>query len=703
MKDNQLLIFSNELKSVSETFINKFIAGLFITGLLLANCYYTWSLAIYAGGCLVLIYAVARNYLDEIIQHYLLSAISAMFMIQFTYQMHGLPEMHYFAFFASTILITFRNWKLQVPLAIVITFHHLLFYYLQLREGNSIYFANARPANEGMLLLDICLSLAVFSLCGFWSYYFNLSIKKQLQQRFEIGMLQEDQHQKKMMISMSESLRASNKKLKTTLDELANIFNTIDEVLFSVDMKTNKLLHISPACEKIYGYPPSFFMTYSNLWQSVIHPSDKQRVNDNYKRLVDGRTVIDQYRIIKKDKTIGWVEAKVIPTFDRNGNFIRKDGIIKDISERKLAEETLRESSAKRIISERLMKTAEKLAKFGSWQLDVSTSAVNWSDGAFQLYGYAAGEIQASYELFLEHVHPEDVDKVKEILQHAWEHLHFQKSNFRIIDRNGKLKYIQAEFILERDESEQVKTITGFKQDITEKTLLENKLAKEILHKQKAITDAAVSAQEEERSFMGEELHDNINPILATVKLYLDCAVSDEKRRLELIGDARGYVTTAMNEIRNLSKSVLPPSLGEVGLINSLNDLVANIENVHKLAFETHWENVHENELCNKLQLTVYRIVQEQINNVLKHSGASKVKIKLHQHGERLQLSLLDDGSGFDSSIRRQGVGIQNIIHRAELFNGKVEIISHPGKGCELKVDFINKEILAINQLAQAG
>ena len=704
MKEKQIGIFFREDRKKSDKLIGYFLTGFFLAGILFAAWYDTWLIGIGVGGLSLLAYYSAKIMLPASnLYHYVLSTVLGIFMAQFIYQMHGLFEMHFFAFIASAILITYRNWKLQIPLALVVIIHHAIFGYLQYIGNDRIYFTQVEYMPLGTLVIHGTLSLVIFLLCGLWAYNFKKSGEQQIEQSFEIGKLQEAYQQKEALIAMSENLKLSNLRLKETSKELKNIFNTIDEVLFSVDVLNSRLIQISPACEKIYGYPATHFMAYSNLWQSIIHPDDKKIVEGDDTILREGRTIVNQYRIVRKDKTIRWVEAKIIPSFDRDGKLIRKDGIIKDISDRKMAEEVLKESYNKRITSERLMKAAEQLARFGSWQYDVKKNVINWSDGAFQLYGYKPGDHEPTYEFFLEHVHPDDRDMVKEKLTYAWKNLEFQKLCFRIIDRYGKLKYLRAELMIERNSNGEAAKLTGFKQDITEKMMLEKDLADERLYKQQEITDAAITAQEQERSFLGEELHDNINPILATVKLYIDCAITDEDRCITLIKDAKEFVSTAMNEIRNLSKSVLPPSLGEVGLVNSLNDLVENIRNVNDLNFDTNWGNIDESELTDKLKLSIYRIVQEQLNNIIKHAGAKNVTIKLQQKNNILKLSVHDDGIGFDTTKKRPGVGIQNIISRAGLFNGKVLINSQPGKGCELSINFINKDISVMNSLAKAS
>jgi signal transduction histidine kinase len=212
----------------------------------------------------------------------------------------------------------------------------------------------------------------------------------------------------------------------------------------------------------------------------------------------------------------------------------------------------------------------------------------------------------------------------------------------------------------------------------------------EKLKKQQEITDAVITAQERERSFLGEELHDNINQILATSKLYMDLAIAANNLRKDLMTDSRNFTMTAMEEIRKLSKSLLPPSLGETSLPDALSELVENIRQGSTLHFIKEWECLDESVLNEKLSLVIFRIVQEQLNNIFKHAKAKTVFIGFKKVDGILQLRIKDDGRGFDTSEKRKGIGLKNIVSRADLFNGEVIVNSKPGEGCELVVNFKN-------------
>jgi signal transduction histidine kinase len=231
----------------------------------------------------------------------------------------------------------------------------------------------------------------------------------------------------------------------------------------------------------------------------------------------------------------------------------------------------------------------------------------------------------------------------------------------------------------------------------TEKIRLEKRLDEEKIKKLQEITEAVIAVQERERSYLGAELHDNINQVLATSMLYIDTAIHNESMRLNLITDSKKFIDSAMQEIRYLSKSLLPPSLSQASLVSALDDMIHNIKQVDRLQIITDWGNIDETQFSEKLKLTIFRIIQEQLNNIFKHAYAKTVIIELTQHNEALQLSIKDDGVGFDTLQKKKGVGLQNIVSRTNLFNGEVVVNSKPGAGCELLISFY-KQVETIQQ-----
>jgi PAS domain S-box-containing protein len=224
---------------------------------------------------------------------------------------------------------------------------------------------------------------------------------------------------------------------------------------------------------------------------------------------------------------------------------------------------------------------------------------------------------------------------------------------------------------------------------IIESKRTEEKLLKQELGKQKLIAQAMVDAQERERAEIGKELHDNINQILSTTKLYLELAKNDDDERLSLINRSAGNIHNAIHEIRNISRSLVPASIGDLGLLDSLTDLVESVSTTRAIHVEFHPVGNFDDRINDKVKLMLFRIIQEQINNVLKHSGARNLTIELmlEETEKRIGLTITDDGKGFDPArVGKKGLGLSNIMSRADLFGGKVTIHSSPGNGCQMKV-----------------
>jgi two-component system sensor histidine kinase UhpB len=223
--------------------------------------------------------------------------------------------------------------------------------------------------------------------------------------------------------------------------------------------------------------------------------------------------------------------------------------------------------------------------------------------------------------------------------------------------------------------------------DVTERIQLEEELNEQRISRQKQITEAVILAQEKERTEIGKELHDNVNQILGASNLYINTAMTDEEMRQELLERSTELVSNAINEIRKISKSLITPGLREIGLIESIEDIIDDLKlTKDKLVIDLDLQNISEEQIEDRRKLTLFRIVQEQLNNIVKHARATRALIRLSGEQDHIVLTVSDNGVGFDVGRHRKGVGITNIISRTELFNGRVEIQSMQGEGCTLTV-----------------
>ena len=205
-------------------------------------------------------------------------------------------------------------------------------------------------------------------------------------------------------------------------------------------------------------------------------------------------------------------------------------------------------------------------------------------------------------------------------------------------------------------------------------------MAKEM--KQKEIMEA----QEKSRSDIGRELHDNINQLLAASTLYFNSLhiTSDRDRLLKEKGI--NIIATANEEIRKLSASLVSPTLYNRSLKESIEYFSKSFELTNiNLEIDI---NITEDTIPEGLKVNIYRIIQEQFNNIIKYAEATKVKIALIQSGNSLTLEISDNGKGFDLKEKSEGIGLTNIVYRTEAYNGKLNIETSAGNGCKLTIEF---------------
>jgi PAS domain S-box-containing protein len=222
--------------------------------------------------------------------------------------------------------------------------------------------------------------------------------------------------------------------------------------------------------------------------------------------------------------------------------------------------------------------------------------------------------------------------------------------------------------------------------DVSEIRRLEEERLKSSLQEQKLITRAVLKAGDKERTRLGLELHDNITQLLAVIKMRLGFSLAHPEKNISIIEECKGYVQEALSEARNLSHKMVLPRFEEHGFNQSVEFLVQKYRSVKR---DIHLEmgQMDEKILSAGIRETLYRIVQEQLNNIEKYARASKIIIEILTLPDHVTLILGDNGMGFDLNKKGNGIGITNIINRVESYNGWTKIITEPGKGCTLFVE----------------
>lgn len=320
------------------------------------------------------------------------------------------------------------------------------------------------------------------------------------------------------------------------------------------------------------------------------------------------------------------------------------------------------------------------------WEWDLQTGEIFRNDALMDMIGYQL-ERPKGLSWWLRRIHPEDRNRVSDKVKETTDkHLQSWEDEYRFKCADGNYKHMHDKGFVVYENGLPVKMI-GSLQDMTSLKEMENMLMEEKLERQKEISETVITVQEKERTRIGHELHDNVNQILSTVKLLVDMISASGKEQKELKTKSLDYIALAIEEIRKLSKELVAPQLIGNGLVNSISTLIGDIQlsNVIKITFN------HDNEsesLSPGIKVTIFRIVQEQIKNILKYSKAENAEISLQSNTGETQLIIKDDGIGFDIRQTPRGIGFSNIYERTRFYDGLVSIESAPGKGCVVRVTF---------------
>jgi signal transduction histidine kinase len=332
------------------------------------------------------------------------------------------------------------------------------------------------------------------------------------------------------------------------------------------------------------------------------------------------------------------------------------------------------------------------------WEWDLLSEQILWIDGGHKrVFGYEIQNALIPQRFWEARLHPDDKIRIMtaahkfitDSIADDWE------QEYRFQKLNGEYAYVhdRGHVVYLRDK--RTSRMIGATQDVTarksaESRLLgsERNLALEQLKNQKEIVAAVLVAQERERGNIGKELHDNLNQILGAAKLYIELAKTDEMDRDMLLQKSSDYIVKVIEEIRDISKNLAAPRLNIMGLAESIKILIEDVMRIDPIQIQFQEWGIDPSELSEALQLDIFRIVQEQLNNILKHANASHAEIHLAKTDNIVELVISDNGKGCDITADNKGVGIMNIMSRADFYQGTVSILSHPGEGYAMKIRF---------------
>ncbi len=325
----------------------------------------------------------------------------------------------------------------------------------------------------------------------------------------------------------------------------------------------------------------------------------------------------------------------------------------------------------------------------GIWDYNLESGLTYYNKGISRLFGYNKEDMRDNFTWWRDNLHPTDKKRVIERLEKllkgkesAW----WGEYLFRC--KNGTYKLVLEKLYVVRNAKGKPYRIVGTMQDLTRIKALEKRGEDEKIRQQREITKAILKAEEEERKEISDELNENINQVLATINLQIEQVKREANNydKLEWLNNAQTLLRQSIEKIRSISKQLTPASLPFFGLLPSVEEFLTTAQKRTKIKFSLKADETVEKKADKEKKLLLYRIIQLQVKNIRGHSGATKAYVHMQLQDTKINLTIKDNGVGFDPAKLKFGYGFSRILRLTEAYNGSFSVKSRAGKGCILEV-----------------
>jgi PAS domain S-box-containing protein len=410
------------------------------------------------------------------------------------------------------------------------------------------------------------------------------------------------------------------------------------------------------------------------------------------KQLRESGSLIKEGIHLRKDGSTFPAEINIRLIQLESGEYIV--AVARDITERKRAEEALRTSERDhRRIAEQLERErarlveAQEVAKIGSWEAELQSLNVIWSEQTHRIFETDPSWFHPTRPKFTEFVHPEDRTKVDAAFIASLDKPSPCTIEYRIVMPDGRVKFLEERWQTFHDEQGKAVRVAGTCRDITERVRAGEEL--------RELSGRLLRLRDEERREIARDLHDSTGQNLVALAMMLDqlrrSVPSVERKSLELISECKALADQCIREVRTLSYVLHPPVLDEAGLEEAIRDYVDGFTKRSGIYVELEL-SPRVGRIARDLELTLFRIVQEALANIQRHSGSQRAEIRIHRNSD-LTLEISDFGRGISTSKNRGkqesrfeiGVGIPSMQERVKLIGGRLDI-DFTGHGTTVRV-----------------
>jgi len=473
-------------------------------------------------------------------------------------------------------------------------------------------------------------------------------------------------------------------RLITSEEKYRTLFFKSPAPMWLYDLETLSFVDVNDAAVNHYGYTRDEFLS---MTIKDIRPSEEVDLllqDIAQVKIVSDKSRHGKWRHLKKCGEIINVETTGY-SFNHDDKTVRII-IVNDITQRVKAEQLLYENQMK-------LNEAQAIARISNWDVDLVKNLHTWSDEVYRILDLEPAETQPSLDLLLSLLHPQDEEFAQLLIRQAQMDFNESEIEFKFTTGSGKTRFGYIKWRFGYDSANKPIRLFGILQDITDRKeaqrkskSLEKKIREQKIQEQKKISRAIIKAQDKQRNYIAQELHDNINQILFGAKFHLGIAGRGDQNVKELIQPPLEMIDSAMHEIHLLCHNLAAP-LKNTCLHEMIDKLISK-QNKNSAAFpEINFSYMLPSELSDDLKLNIYRIIQELLNNILKHAQAKNVSINIATKENCLLVTIKDDGKGFDVEQKRGGLGLSNIMDRVTTFNGVVKLTSELGIGTKTEIN----------------
>ena len=488
-----------------------------------------------------------------------------------------------------------------------------------------------------------------------------------------------------VMITMRDITRRKQAQaaLRESEERLTLAFAGAQEGVWDWNLETGAVVY-SARWKQMLGYAEddSEIEPHISAWERLLHPDDRPRAHQVNASVARGaRTYEGEFRLRHKEGHYVNVLSRGFPVRrDPDGPVVRIVGTHFDLTERKQSESQLRES-------EERLQLAFAGAQEGVWDWNLETGAVVYSARWKQMLGYAEddSEIEPHIRSWEHLLHPDDHAQASQVNESVRRGGRTYEGEFRLRHKEGHYIHVLSRgFPVRREPGGPVVRIVGTHFDLTERKRVEAERARTDL------LARLVFAQEDERRRIAREMHDQFGEQLTTLALRIAVLKEACKDREDLRAQAEGLEAVAKQLDRDVDLLVWelrPTALDDLGLRAALANYVQDWSQRVGISAELHSSGLLDDRLASEAETTLYRIAQEALTNVARHSGAGSVDIILERRPDHVLLIVEDNGAGFDSTAASDagasgsGFGLLGMQERAALVGATLQIESSKGKG----------------------